>query len=61
LYVRYFNTTYKRSGALCEGLDIATCYEAEKLGWTVECGLDEICENIWRWQSQNSDEYSKHK
>ena len=46
--------------------DIATCYTdpvyaAEKLGWHAECELDEMCEDAWRWQSQNPDGYSKHK
>jgi UDP-glucose 4-epimerase len=46
--------------------DIATCYAdpvyaAEKLGWKAEYGLDEMCEDTWRWQSQNPDGYSKHK
>jgi len=46
--------------------DIATCYAdpvyaAEKLGWHAECGLDEMCEDAWRWQSQNPDGYSNHK
>jgi UDP-glucose 4-epimerase len=46
--------------------DTATCYAdpayaAEKLGWKAECGLDEMCEDTWRWQSQNPDGYSKHK
>jgi len=42
--------------------DIATCYAdpayaAEKLGWKAECELDEMCEDTWRWQSQNPDGY----
>ena len=42
--------------------DITTCYAdptyaAEKLGWTAEYGLDEMCEDTWRWQSQNPDGY----
>ena len=44
--------------------DIATCYAdptyAEKrLGWKVECELDEMCEDTWRWQSINPDGYSR--
>lgn len=39
--------------------DIATCYTdptlaREKLGWQAECELDEMCEDTWRWQLQNS-------
>ena len=46
--------------------DIATCYAdpayaEEKLGWKAECELDEMCEDTWRWQSQNPDGYSRHK
>jgi len=38
--------------------DVATCYAdpvyaAEKLGWKAECGLDEMCEDTWLWQSKN--------
>ena len=43
--------------------DIATCYsDASKakreLGWVAERGLDEMCEDAWRWQSQNPDGYN---
>ena len=46
--------------------DIATCfadtaYAAERLGWKAECGLDEMCEDTWRWQSQNPDGYPRHR
>lgn len=38
--------------------DVASCYadpiEAEKLlGWKAQRGLKEMCEDSWRWQSQN--------
>lgn len=38
--------------------DVATCYAdpslAEKLlGWRAEKGLEEMCRDAWRWQSQN--------
>ena len=44
--------------------DIATCYcdpeKAKKeLGWTAKYGIDEMCEDSWRWQSTNPDGYSK--
>jgi UDP-glucose 4-epimerase len=44
--------------------DIAACYAdptyAEKrLGWKPECELDEMCEDTWRWQSNNPDGYSR--
>lgn len=42
--------------------DIATCYanadKAEKeLGWKAENGVKEMCEDSWRWQSQNPNGY----
>ena len=42
--------------------DIATCYcdptKAEKeLGWTAQYGIDEMCEDSWRWQSKNPNGY----
>ena len=38
--------------------DIATCYADpklanEELGWTAERGIKEMCEDSWRWQSNN--------
>lgn len=46
--------------------DIATCYAdpayaAARLGWNAECELDEMCEDTWRWQSQNPNGYPRHK
>ncbi len=40
--------------------DIAQCYadpaKAEReLGWKAQRGLDEMCEDTWRWQSMNPD------
>lgn len=42
--------------------DIATCYasaeKAEKeLGWKAEYGIKEMCQDSWRWQSQNPNGY----
>ncbi len=42
--------------------DIATCYAdpslAEReLGWKAERGIEEMCEDAWRWQTQNPDGY----
>lgn len=42
--------------------DIATCYgNAEKakkeLGWEAKQGLKEMCEDSWRWQSENKNGY----
>ena len=44
--------------------DIATCYAdptyaAERLDWKAEQGLDEMCEDTWRWQSMNPDGYPR--
>jgi UDP-glucose 4-epimerase len=38
--------------------DVAACYAdtslaEELLGWKAERGLDEMCEDSWRWQSRN--------
>lgn len=43
--------------------DIATCYaDASKalkeLGWKTERGIDEMCEDTWRWQTQNPNGYN---
>lgn len=42
--------------------DIAMCYAAPEkalkvLGWKAERGLDEMCADTWRWQSQNPNGY----
>ena len=42
--------------------DIATCYsnpqKAEKeLGWKAQKGIDEMCADSYRWQSQNPNGY----
>ena len=44
--------------------DIATCYSdpskaAELLGWKAERGIDEMCEDSWRWQSGNPNGYEE--
>ncbi|MCD8123766.1 MAG: UDP-glucose 4-epimerase GalE [Lachnospiraceae bacterium] len=44
--------------------DIATCYAdpslAEReLGWKAERGIGEMCEDAWRWQTQNPNGYRK--
>ena len=44
--------------------DIATCYAAtdkaeKELGWKAQRGLDEMCEDAWRWQSMNPDGYTE--
>ncbi|HEY9575235.1 MAG TPA: UDP-glucose 4-epimerase GalE [Lachnospiraceae bacterium] len=42
--------------------DIPTCYAdstkaKEELGWEALRGIEEMCEDAWRWQSQNPDGY----
>ena len=43
--------------------DIATCYcdpkkAKDELGWEAKYGIDEMCEDSWRWQSTNPDGYA---
>jgi UDP-glucose 4-epimerase len=38
--------------------DVATCYAdtsraGSELGWQAKLGLDDMCRDLWRWQSQN--------
>ncbi|MBI2317052.1 MAG: UDP-glucose 4-epimerase GalE [Betaproteobacteria bacterium] len=42
--------------------DVPTCYAdpsraAEFLGWRARCGLEEMCADLWRWQSMNPHGY----
>ncbi|MDI9232721.1 GDP-mannose 4,6-dehydratase [Limnohabitans sp. HM2-2] len=42
--------------------DVATCYSdtrlaQEALGWKAELGVDRMCQDAWRWQSQNPNGY----
>ena len=42
--------------------DIATCYAdaalaKEELGWEAQYGIKEMCEDSWRWQSNNPNGY----
>lgn len=44
--------------------DIATCYSdaslaKKELGWEARYGIEEMCADSWRWQSQNPDGYQK--
>ncbi len=44
--------------------DIATCYAdpakaKAELGWEATRGIDEMCEDSWRWQSMNPNGYAK--
>ena len=48
-----------------EESDIATCYcepkkAADELGWKAEYGIEEMCEDLWRWQSMNPDGYGEN-
>ncbi len=51
-----YEITHRRAG------DIAVCYAdpfyaAKKLNWKAACGLDEMCQDAWRWQSKNPNGY----
>lgn len=42
--------------------DIGSCYAdvslaKKELGWEAKLGIDEMCEDSWRWQSQNPNGY----
>ncbi|GBL04194.1 UDP-glucose 4-epimerase GalE [Glaciecola sp. KUL10] len=44
--------------------DVASCfadpqYASEVLNWSAKKGLDEMCQDSWRWQSMNPDGYPK--
>lgn len=44
--------------------DVASCYAnpalaENELGWSAQRGLQLMCEDSWRWQSQNPDGYAK--
>ena len=43
--------------------DVAACYAdpekaARELGWHAECGIERMCADAWRWQSQNPDGFT---
>ncbi|MDA3799247.1 MAG: UDP-glucose 4-epimerase GalE [Kiritimatiellae bacterium] len=45
--------------------DIAACYAdpttaKETLGWVAERGIEEMCEDSWRWQSTNQNGYEEN-
>ncbi|XP_053123802.1 UDP-glucose 4-epimerase [Hemicordylus capensis] len=45
--------------------DVASCYAnprlaEQELGWKAAFGLDQMCEDLWRWQSQNPTGFSKN-
>ncbi len=44
--------------------DIATCYAdptkaKNELGWVAEYGIEEMCEDSWRWQTMNPNGYAE--
>lgn len=46
--------------------DLASTYcerslAAAELGWTAQYGLDKICVDMWKWQSENPSGYTKTK
>ena len=43
--------------------DLATCYadpakSCEKLGWTAEKNLEDMCRDTWNWQKNNPNGYN---
>ena len=58
-----YNRKLKQNQAELKRIKMATdpVYAAEILGWHAESELDEMCEDAWRWQSQNPEGYSKYK
>ncbi|MFC4700085.1 UDP-glucose 4-epimerase GalE [Glaciecola siphonariae] len=54
----HYQITERRPG------DVASCYAnpalaAKELGWQAQRGLAQMCEDSWRWQSQNPDGFPK--
>lgn len=46
--------------------DIASCYSdaslaAKEMGWKAKYGLDEMCKDLWNWQSKNPYGYKKQE
>ncbi|MGG7620215.1 UDP-glucose 4-epimerase GalE [Bacillus coreaensis] len=46
--------------------DVAVCYAdplkaKKKLGWIAKMGIDEMCEDAWRWQINNPEGYDKNQ
>ena len=44
--------------------DIATCYAdatlaKDEMGWEAKLGLDEMCRDLWAWQSSNPNGFDK--
>lgn len=44
--------------------DVATCYSdaglaEQELGWRAELGVEQFCEDAWRWQSKNPQGYTR--
>ena len=51
---------YKKAVNGFKNLPVENMAKAAKvLGWKAERGLDEMCEDTWRWQSQNPLGYNK--
>lgn len=53
-----YQLTHRRPG------DIGTCYAdptkaREKLGWTAEKGIEDMCRDAWRWQTTHPNGYEK--
>ena len=51
-----YEFTARREGDL-PGMWADTAYAKEQLGWVAEKGIDEMCADVWRWQSRNPNGY----
>ncbi|WP_168582234.1 UDP-glucose 4-epimerase GalE [Gephyromycinifex aptenodytis] len=51
-----YRVTARRPGDVARSLALVTKAERE-LGWRAQRGLLEMCQDAWRWQSQNPDGY----
>lgn len=61
-YEKASNRNIKYEIKLRRAGDIAQCYAdpakaKNELGWVAERGIEEMCEDSWRWQSENPDGY----
>jgi UDP-glucose 4-epimerase len=53
-----FRVVPRRAGdSACVYGDVSKA--AQELGWKADYGLEEMCEDLWRWQSHNPQGYSR--
>ena len=58
-YLNYKLETQKATKNIAETLQNVFSKAKEELGWVAERGLDEMCEDTWRWQSGNPNGYAE--